>query len=165
MIPRNSAWHEQQKTKIGDYGEELVMTYLESRGHVCYKALTDKAHLLDYFIYQKDREVIAAEVKTKPSRKKYPDTGFDYRHYEGYKKFTTEHNMRMFIFFVDDEKGEIYGNFLHELDKPRKQYPLDEMTRYGQIIRYYPLEAMIKIRPLTQSEILTIRTLRGCDTP
>ena len=165
MTPKNSAWHERHETKIGDYGEKLIREYLKNLGCICYEPSTDGAHLCDFFMFNRDKSVIAAEVKTKPARKKYPDTGFDLKHYNGYKKFTEEHSINMFIFFVDEDCGKIYGNYLHELDKPRvsngMSYPSEERTKYGQVIRYYPLEAMIPIRELTSEEICELKRLRS----
>lgn len=165
MTSKNSAWHEQRKTKIGDYGERLIREHLEKLGCICYKSVTDGPHPCDFFMFNRDKHVIAVEVKTKPARKKYPDTGFDLRHYNGYKKFTEEHSMYMFIFFVDEERGEIYGNYLHKLDETRisngMSYPTEERTKYGQIIRYYPLSAMIPIRKLSREEICELKRLRS----
>lgn len=165
MIPTNSAWHEKRETKIGDFGELLIREYFEQKGCICYKPVTDGAHLFDFLMLMPNKKTIAVEVKTKPSRTKYPDTGFNLKQYNGYKKFTDEHNVPIFIFFVDENKGAIYGNYLHELDKPRVSngiaYPFEEPTRYGQTIKYYPLEAMLAVRELTCNEISELKRLRG----
>lgn len=165
MTQKSSAWHEQQKVKIGDYGEELVRNFLEEKRCVCYKPLTDASHPFDFLASRRDLGTFAVEVKTKPSRRKYPDTGFDVRHYKGYKQFTEEHSMNMFVFFVDVEKGLIYGNYLHELDKPRisngDAYPFEEFTKHGGMIRYFPLEAVIPVRKLTDDEINNLKHLGG----
>ncbi len=167
MTQGNSMWHDKPEVKIGDYGEELVRSFVESKKYICYKAVTDRAHLVDYFIFRNDKGVIAAEVKTKPRRRKYPDTGFDSRSYEAYKKFTDEHNMKMFIFFVDTAERSIYGNFLHKLDEihktERKVYPLEEQTKDGRVIRYYSLDSMIHITDLSEDEIKTLEGLRNGD--
>lgn len=164
MIPTNSAWHEQTSVKIGDYGEKLVRDFLEAKDYICYKAVTSGAHLMDYLIYRKDKGVIAAECKVKAIRRKYTDTGFDFRSYERYKNFADEHKMRMFIFFIDEAKCEIYGNFLDVLDKKRvfngKEYPCNEKTSEGKIIRYYPYGAMIKIKNLTCEEVNFFSAIR-----
>ncbi|MBQ7594066.1 MAG: hypothetical protein IJU48_06920 [Synergistaceae bacterium] len=163
MTQENSEWHDRREVKIADYGEKLIQEYLEGENYICYKPVTEGAHLFDFLIYRKDSGVMAAEVKTKPRRNKYPDTGFDYRHYEGYKRFSEEHNMKMYVFFVDELEGKIYGNSLEELDKPRissgKNYPLDSNS-----IRYYPLEAMRIHRLLTDEEKSQLRQLqKGAD--
>lgn len=59
------------------------------------------------------------EVKTKPKFKNYPATGFDYRHYLQYKKFT-----------ADETIGAIYGNFLHVLDEPREYCGIDYPSQF-----------------------------------
>ncbi len=72
--------------------------------------------------------------------------------------------MKMFLFFVDFMKGEIYGNYLEELDKERvsngKQYPLNEATKYGQVIRYAPLSAMVSVAKLNEEELKELHRLQ-----
>ena len=108
---------------------------------------------------------MAAECKVKAIRRRYPDTGFNLRNYELYKKFTAEHNIRMFIFFIDEVKGKIYGNFLDVLDQKRicngREYPLNEKTKYNVVIRYYPYEAMIKLKKLSNEELAYFQKLRS----
>lgn len=165
MTQTDSAWHDKRETKIGDYGEFLVQQYLEDRGCVCYKSVTPKPHPLDYLVVWPDKTISGVEVKTKPSRNKYPDTGFNLKHYEGYKQFTDALKIPMRIYFVDSKRGEIYGNYLCELDKPRRiegrLYPREESSYDGQWIRYYPNDAMIPIRPLTSEEICVLNRLRS----
>ena len=166
-ILTNSNWNEKIETKIGNIGEQIIRNFFERNGYICYQPVTDGAHLLDFFFFKKNKGIIAADVKTKPSRNKYPDTGFNLKHYEAYNKFISEHNMMMFIFFVDPRKKEIYGNFLHELDKQRISngmlYPLDEKTKFGTWIRYYPLEAMIHIADLSNYEVSALMNVKGSD--
>lgn len=157
MTQKNSTWHELKNVKIGDYGEHLVRKYLEERGYICYKPVTDGAHLVDFLFYKKDTGIITAgEVKTKPRRRKYPDTGFNKQHYDIYKKFSDEHNMRLFMFFCDETAGGIYGNYLDELDKSRlddgRLYPVNEADKFGNVIRYYPLSAMLPVAVFSSEE-------------
>ena len=165
MIPISSAWHEKRETKIGDFGETLIREHFEQNGCICYKPVTNGAHLFDFLMLMPDKKTIAVEVKTKPSRTKYPDTGFNFNQYNGYKNFADEHNIPIFIFFVDENKNAIYGNFLHELDKSRISngflYPFEEKTRFGQTIIYFPLNAMLLVRFLTSYEIAELKRLRG----
>ena len=167
MIQKNSTWHDKKETKIGDYGEKLVKAYLEANGCICYRPETDGAHLMDFLVYKRDKSVMAAECKVKAIRCKYPDTGFNLRNYKLYKKFTDEHNIRMFIFFIDEVKGKIYGNFLDVLDQKRicngREYPLNEKTKYNVVIRYYPYEAMIKLKKLSNEELDYFQKLRSED--
>ena len=165
MIRTDSAWHKHRKVKIGDYGEALVQSHVESKNFICYRPDTDGAHLCDFFILGKGIGTIAAEVKTKPMRDKYPDTGFNIRHYERYKQLSDEHNMRVFVFFVDEKLKWIYGNYLDVLDTPFYEdygYPRNEVTDWGAI-RYYHIDSMKLIRPLTDEELLTFKELRGSD--
>lgn len=155
-ILRNSDFHNLRETIKGDVGEDIVRNLLEECNFVVYQAITEKAHLVD-FIVQRDMDLIfAVEVKTKPKFKKYPATGFDYRHYQRYRDFSKKSRLPVLIVFVDIELKNIYGNFLHVLDEPRTycnmNYP-GTFKKNGITIRYYPLNAMIDIAPLTEKDI------------
>ena len=157
MIRENSAWHEKRETKIGDYGEELVIKHLESKNFVCYKAVTNASHPFDFLVSKND-ELFFVEVKTKPRRKYYPDTGFDIRSYKRYLRACETTGRRMFVFFVDVQQKQIYGNFLDELEErciERFVYPFEDRG-----IRYYPLSKMKIIRELSDEEVNTIQSLR-----
>lgn len=152
---RNLPWHERLNVQKGDYGEELVKKIVEKCGFNCYRSVTDGAHLVDFLWLNGKKFAFAAEVKTKPKFKDYPATGFDYRHYEQYKQFTADTGIPVFIFFVDDGLKKIYGNFLHVLDEPRKfcgmKYP-GTFKKNGITIRYYPMNAMVKIADLSDAD-------------
>lgn len=164
MTLQNSTWHSKQEVKIADYGENLIQKEIEPYGYVFYKPVSDSAHLIDGLALQGKEFKFGIEVKTKPKFKKYPATGFDYRHYCDYIKFTEQQELPLFVFFVDEELGKIYGNFLHVLDEPREycgmKYP-GTFWKNGRKIRYYPMSAMVLIRDLTESEISNLKSLRS----
>lgn len=163
---RNLPWHERLNVQKGDYGEELVKKIVEKSGFICYRSVTDGAHLVDFLWLNGKKFAFAAEVKTKPKFKNYPATGFDNRHYEQYKRFSEDTGIPVFVFFVDDCLKKIYGNFLHVLDEPREyckmKYP-GTFSRNRMTIRYYPLSAMVKIADLSDEDIniLKARSMRN----
>ena len=79
-------------------------------------------------------------LKTKAKRNKYPDTGFNHKHYEEYKMLQ-EMGLMVWIFFVDEVEAIVYGNTLEKLSEPQIvhhegktiKYPL----RWGEIIYFY----------------------------
>jgi len=141
MIQINSDWEEKTTVKKGDYGENLVHSFLESKGYVMYLPTTKKAHAFDRLAVRNKTEILIVECKTKARRTYFEDTGIDIRHYEEYIHITNKYHLHLFIFFIDEYLGEIYGNFLVELVKPKfikgKQYPLEHKN-----IIYFPLENM-----------------------
>lgn len=161
---KNLPWHERPEVQKGDYGEELVKKIVEDCGLICYRAVTEGAHLIDFLWLSGKKFAFAAEVKTKPKFKSYPATGFDLRHYEQYKKFYEDTNIPVFIFFVDDVLKKIYGNFLHVLDDKREfcgmKYP-GVFKKNGRAIRYYPLNAMCKIADLGESDVQKLQKERN----
>lgn len=68
IIQRNSAWHDKNEVRKGDYGEELVRRILEQCGFVVYQAITEKAHLIDFIVELDKNLIFAVDVKTKRYR-------------------------------------------------------------------------------------------------
>lgn len=154
MTPRNS----DTCFDKGDYGELLFRGILEKKDYTIYTPKTKGAHPFDIIAVHKCRKtgekkpVFAADVKTKPMRVYYADTGIGLNHYHVYLKFSKTHLMEFWLIFVDQNLGKIYGNTISQLDIPReinkRSYPLVD----GQTI-YWPIEAMLTIRSLTEDEI------------
>lgn len=154
MTPRNS----ETCFKKGEYGELLFRGILEKKDYTVYTPKTKGAHPFDIIAVHKcpktgqKKPVFAADVKTKPMRVFFSDTGIWTNHYHVYLKFSKTHLMEFWLIFVDQNLGEIYGNTISELDKPRvidsRAYPLIDGTT-----RYYPKAAMRTIRLLTGDEI------------
>ena len=136
-----NSWQSKPTVIKGNIGEELVREYLESKGYIVYEPKTNGAHGFDKLAILNKKQAIIAECKTKARRNKYPDTGIQIRHYEEYKYISDKHNLPVFIFFIDEMLGQIYGNKLEELVKPNKvgdkQYPSKENG-----IIYFPLANM-----------------------
>lgn len=148
----------------GDYGEILVRKFLESKGYVIYQPTTPAPHPVDMIACRNGKVAFAMEVKTKPACKKYPETGIETYLYGCYKHFSKAAGMAVFLAFVDEERGEIYGNYLHELDKPTlykgMHYP--KTIRYADSkihMRYFPLGNMRHLRYLTEKEINYLKAL------
>jgi hypothetical protein len=154
-------WEEMPQVKMGNLGEQIVREYFIEKGIVPYlPAKGTGPHPFDFLCASRDKKrIFIAEVKTKPARLYYPDTGFNLSSWYTYLNISEEYNMDIWVFFVDTNRCSIYGNKLKELKKPRaieyngKQlnYPLAQ----NRII-YFPLEAMVKIRALTVEQKLKI---------
>ena len=152
-------WHDKIEVKKGDVGERIVDDYFRNYGYIIYTPEEGSPHLIDrYYIKDKDN-LFFAEVKTKPKRNNYPDTGFDYRHYEGYK-ILQDLGHKVCVFFVDEVEASVYGNTLSEISKPSTleyngriiEYPLRE----GELI-YFRRDTMKEVTILTQDEVMEIR--------
>ncbi len=153
------SWEDRETAKRGTVGEDIVDAYLEKRGIIPYKPNSKYAHAFDRLGVSKDKKnLFIVEVKTKPARDYYPDTGIDVRHFNEYKYLQDKYSLKIFIFFVDDQRGEVYGNFLNKLMAPKertdigKTYPLIERN-----IIYFPLSNTISITKLTDPQIREIR--------
>jgi hypothetical protein len=156
-------WNEKTEVKKGNVGESVVDTYLIKQGLIPYAPNANGAHPFDRLVASKDKKTIfIAESKAKPARVIYPDQGINVRNYEDYKRIQEKHGIDVFLFFVDEDRGTVYGNLLSVLDKPRLihnirvgasiNYPLVEGG-----IRYFPLEAMEQIGPIPEEELALLR--------
>lgn len=137
--------------------------HLEKLGYIVYEPKTEGAHAFDKLCVSRDKKVLfIAEVKTKPHRLKYPDTGIDIRHYHEYLHIQEKYGVDVLLFFVDEYKKQIYTNKLRTLDKERTirhdgrdlAYPFEQGG-----IRYYPLEAMKKVCDLNDEQASEIEGL------
>ena len=152
MTLKNS-WQDKPQVKRGDIGERIVSDYLESNGYIIYEPITNKAHPFDKLVANPDKkELFIVEVKTKPGRIKYPDTGIDTRAYNTYKTIINTYGLNILLIFVDDFNGSIYGNWITELDKQFENYPKVEKN-----IIYWHQKQMIMFKQLSNEECKEIR--------
>jgi len=149
-------WHDKKEVKKGDTGEEIIRLYLEKKDYIVYKPVTDKPHRFDNMVYKGTHKPRIVEIKTYARRNRYPDTGIDLPHYHIYKKYNDD----IYIFFVDELEGSVYGNKLSILETPtivgNKKYPLKVMTSSGNKI-FFPLCLMEKYFELPEVLIDKIR--------
>lgn len=159
-------WAEKTTTKKGYFGEDIVTEYLKSKRYVVYQPEDPEiAHVVDLLAYSFSKnELIAVEVKAKPEREFFPDTGFDIAVYHQYKKI--QEKMDVAVFFVDENSATVYGNFLQRLEIPTKlwlrgknlSYPL---RQHGII--YFPTDNMKIIGQLTLKQVVELKKLSTRD--
>lgn len=149
-------WKDRTTVKKGDLGESIVDAFLESRGLVIYDPKTPGAHPFDRICATRDKRYICVvDVKSKPARIYYPDTGIDKKHFDEYLHIQETHSIDVWLFFVDEIRKQIYGQKMKTLAQPRiiehngrnLSYPWEA----GKII-YFPLAAMSVIAKITQDE-------------
>lgn len=155
MLPANIEFLSKSTTKKGALAEELVRQILLADNLLPYAPPQEAgAHPVDFMVVDKNcvTRIFFADVKCKAARTNYPDTGIDARHYNKYTFLSRREGKDVYLFFVDDGSGEVYGNFLSVLDQDRwvehdhrmLQYPRQEPGRTGTII-YFPLVSMSHI--------------------
>lgn len=150
-------------TQKGDLGESVVDEYIRSKGVVPYKPDADQAHPFDRLCASSDKKSLyVVEVKTKAKRKYYPDTGFNISSYKDYTNIQEKYGLKVFVFFVDEESGEIYGGTLDEISKPQLvnhynktlDYPLKQKG-----IIYFPVSSMRTIGKIDDEIVCQLRQL------
>lgn len=156
-------WQDRAEVKKGDKGEAIVDRFLIRNGCMPYRPAIEGPHPFDrMYINLEDKRAFIVEVKTKPRRTHYPDTGINKRHYDGYMKTKATSNLDLYLFFVDEGCGEIYGEEIETLSEKWhiehngecREYPSVE----GKII-YFPVAAMDVFANFTPEEMDEIKTL------
>lgn len=158
-------WEDNISVKKGTLGERIGSAYMEGQGYVVYIPEKGKAHPFDRLAVKDKRVFVVAEIKAKARLRYYEGTGFNKSNYDDYCLVRKEHNMGVFIFFVDEELGTVYGNFLDELERPQtdtngNSYPLELVdNRTGQPLIIFSLKNMIHIKDLTVEEKAELKKL------
>lgn len=146
---RNLPWAERTTVKKGDLGESIVDEFLRGKRVIPYKPTFGGAHPFDRLCATADKKTIfIADVKTKPARLRFPDTGINIRHYDDYKFIAKKYGLRIFIFFVDEVAQEVYGNWLEKLEAPASVKHRGETLEYPMRDRgiiYFPRSSMERI--------------------
>jgi hypothetical protein len=164
-IKTASVWADKVQVKKGSLGESLVDQMLIDQGYIPYRAIVDEAHPFDRLCTSKDkRRILIAEVKTKPRRKYYPDTGINLSCYRTYKNIMDTYGIPVWLFFVDEDSAEIYGGELADLETERHiahkgtvlHYPLHQ----GGIV-YFP---RIHMKTYAKLPVGAVTALNGYST-
>ena len=137
-------WSDKLQVRKGNVGEAIFDELSKRLGYIIYKPEADKGHGFDRLVTDR-KKYFLAEIKTKAMRDYYEDTGFNYKRFIEYEEQCKELNLKMFIFFVDEKKGLIYGDFLHNLKKEKiiqwrgkdLKYPLIQVSPGNYIIYFY----------------------------
>jgi len=146
-------WHDRPEVKKGDFAEEIVHGFLERKGFIVYSPQTEGPHGFDRLAVKNKQQVVIAEIKAKARMKKYRCTGINIKSYNEYKYIEQKHNIPVFIFFVDEWMGKIYGNILSELEKEvitDRTYP---NTNIKPGIIFFSLKNMKVISELNADQI------------
>lgn len=150
-----SAEFDSRVTK-GRIGERIVDDWLVRKGFVPYRPIEGVAHPFDRLVASRDKRTIrVVEVKSKPRRERYPDTGISVGHFQDYRHIEDTYNVPVFIAFVDERLKKVYGNFLSELCKSNGRYPLVQSG-----IIYFPLCHMKRLADLTEEQCVELEALR-----
>lgn len=155
-------------TQKGSLGERIADRHLRAAGYAVYKpSELDSSHPVDRIaVCKRTLSVLLCDVKSKPRRVHYPDTGIDVGHWMIYWSLAKLHNMRVFLVFVDEDECAVYGQFLDLLDQRRIihhkgkniWYPKVENLGHSEI-RYFPIASMKRIGGLSLSETEELQAL------
>jgi len=154
-----SNWQTNESVKKGNRGEDIVYNILCEKGYLVYKYEQDKRHIIDFVVFNTEvHRIRFVDIKCKPARRKFPDTGFDIKSLEEYKLIMDI--APVYIFWVDEAKKEVYYQDLEELLKPilikhndiELDYPI-----FSKNIVYFPLEKMKHLCKISDEQAKQIR--------
>lgn len=153
-------WEDRINVKKGNLGEKIVTDWLHKKGLIVYETITDAPHAFDKLVSKGKDILVIAEVKTKPRRMYYPDTGIDIRHYNEYVEVSKKYNIPVCLFFVDEYLRQVYCGYLSELIKPKvvkfKNKELTYPLCLNNIIYFYQPD-MTVIHQLSKAEVDEIK--------
>lgn len=151
------SWHDRKEVKLGDYGEDIIIKYLEDerRGWIIYKTETNKSHPIDYIGFNKDDDMFFFEVKTKPRRFCCEDTGINLHSFERYKKLIEKSNREVYIYFIDEFEECVYYIKLNDVIENNRFY-----IEHDPDICYFYLKDMKLISILSKHRIEEMRRIR-----
>lgn len=151
----------QTSIKKGDIGERLVADTLGSRGLLTTKWDQDGSHPYDkIMVERKSGKIISLfDVKTKPIRNNYQDTGINLSKYYHYQNSSKINKFPFALFFVDEVRREIYFGFLHELCSKRmcegQIYP--KIERFRESIIYFHISTLKLLCSIATSTSCSIK--------
>jgi len=105
----------------GEYGEQIVREYLESKGYVVYFPFTkDRAHAFDMLATLGKEKVIGLDVKSKARMNKWRKTGINQKSYNEYISFSNKANIPFYLVFVDEHPAEmsVYAGEIKAIGEP-----------------------------------------------
>jgi hypothetical protein len=152
------SWQDKIEVQKGNIGEAIVDRELIKQGwHPYAPAELERPHPFDR-LYVRGEEFILVDVKTKPRRRFYPDTGIDLRHYHKYMMASRRMCMPIHLAFVDQFLRKAYWAPLAELEQPHTmpeskwRYPNTYMG-----IRYWAVPGVFKeLCLLTDEEVAAL---------
>lgn len=148
-------FNERIETMIGYVGEEMIKEIFENNGCVVYTTRTKKSHPVDLIVFDgKDDKMIYVEIKTKPRRCFYEDTGINLKScWKRYNRLINRFKVNLFIYFIDEFEECIYSINLNKIIKNFKFHVEDKII-------YFNLCDCEFQRFLTKEELESIRNIR-----
>jgi len=136
---------EREQTKMGELAEEMILNeFVQSKNSYPFRPAIDGTHPIDSVNISQENKMWAMDMKCKPRRKYYADTGIDLRFYNSYGEI--DKTTPVYLLFVDTYTGTIYGNWMRFLT-PKFE---------GNMV-YFNLDQMVHYRYLDQEEILLLQ--------
>lgn len=159
------SWQDRDSVRKGNIGEKIVDDWLLARGWVPYRPIADAAHPFDRLVASRDKkQIVVVEVKSKPAREAFPDTGIDFRHFCDYRGVATKYRIPVFLAFVDEKASQVYGQFLSKLLQTHREYgreyPWRPRPNKKPDIVYFALSQMRHIANLSSEQVLSLAELR-----
>lgn len=151
------------QARKGKIGEQLVDLHLLNSGIVPYGPVVGAAHPFDRLCASRDkRNLFVVEVKTKARRTYYPDTGINESHYNDYIHVKEQHQIPVFLYFVDENMKQVYGGEIGFLARPATVLDRGRVLKYPlrqKGIIYFPLANMVKVCAIDDEAAMKLKAL------
>jgi hypothetical protein len=105
----SNKWNDKVQVKKGDIGEEIIDTLLIEDGYHIFASLINGPHLFDRYAFNLEKNKhFYFDVKTKARLNNWEAQGVDEKHYLKYLQASDKLNISFYIFFIDENNGEIH---------------------------------------------------------
>jgi hypothetical protein len=159
-------WEDRTQTIKGNLGERIIDDYLKSKGLIPYHPDFQGAHPFDRLCSTPDKKYLCiVDSKAKARRTYYPDTGIDTRTWREYRYLQDKYAIDVWLFFIDEDMGTVYGEKLRNLENPITvtwnnraiEYPKIETNRFGREEIYFSVDSMKTIYSLNAEQVAELK--------
>jgi hypothetical protein len=168
-------FNQQVMVTKGQIGER-IFDEIALQQYYVYKPTEGSRHPFDRLLINRAGNgdfgpVAIVDVKAINHRRGRLDTGVSISHYREYQALSDVTGLPVYLVFVDERAGKIYGNLLDELSRPMTiarnnkqwEYPLieDLETAVGGQVIYFSLVKMQHLAYLTDEQINELRAVNN----
>jgi hypothetical protein len=132
----SNKWNDKVQVKKGDIGEEIIDTLLIDEGYHIFASLINGPHLFDRYAFNLEKNKhFYFDVKTKARLNNWEAQGIDEKHYLKYLQAADKLNISFYIFFIDENNGEVHSADIKKLKEKLFYIPMKK-TNHDKIVAW-----------------------------
>ena len=146
-------WNNKIQVKKGNLGEEIIDNFLIEQNYHVFSPVNNNSHIFDrYALNIIKNEHFYFDVKTKSRLNKWEAQGIDEDKYLYYINVANKFNLFFWIFFIDENSGDIHAANLIKLKDKLFYIPMKKTSKI-KIVAWY-LKDMNYIGKINDKNVL-----------